>query len=140
MARSYPSTWDNQAAQAARVEDLREATVREYLHDVGSALREQPDAATIYRHMGIVVPANNHETPRNVGLLFFTDDPRRWFPGARIVVAQFAADRAGQVQDERVFQGPLPAQVRNCLHHLEGLQQLREQPASRHRERGDITR
>ena len=113
--------WDNQAAQAARVEDLREATVREYLHDVGSALREQPDAATIYRHMGITVPANNHQTPRNVGLLFFADDPMRWFAGARIVVAQFAADHAGQVQEERVFQGPLPAQVRNCLRHLEGL-------------------
>ena len=124
--------WDNQAAQAARVEDLREATVREYLHDVGSALREQPDAATIYRHMGIVVPANNHETPRNVGLLFFADDPRRWFPGARIVVAQFAADRAGQVQDERVFQGPLPAQVRNCLRHLEGLSQSHVQKQREH--------
>ena len=124
--------WDNQAAQAARVEDLREATVREYLHDVGSALREQPDAATIYRHMGIVVPANNHETPRNVGLLFFADDPIRWFPGARIVVAQFAADRAGQVQDERVFQGPLPAQVRNCLRHLEGLSQSHVQKQREH--------
>lgn len=113
--------WDNQAAQQAQLEDLREATVREYLHDVGSALREQPDAATIYRHMGITVPANDHETPRNVGLLFFADDPRRWFAGARIVVAQFAAGRAGQVQDERVFQGPLAAQLRNCLRHLEGL-------------------
>lgn len=120
LERTAPP-WDNQAAQAARMEDLREATVREYLHDVGSALREQPDAATIYRNMGITVPANNHETPRNVGLLFFADDPRRWFAGARIVVGQFAADRAGAVQDERVFQGPLPAQVRNCLRHLEGL-------------------
>ena len=113
--------WDNQAAQAAQLDDLREATVREYLHDVRSALREQPDAATAYRHMDITVPANNHEIPRNVGLLFFSDDPRRWFAGARIVVAQFAADRAGEVQSERVFRGPLPAQLRDCLRHLEGL-------------------
>ena len=113
--------WDNQAAQTAQLDDLREATVREYLHDVRSALREQPDAATVYRHMGITVPANNHETPRNVGLLFFSDDPQRWFAGARIVVAQFAGDRAGEVQNERLFRGPLPAQLRNCLRHLEGL-------------------
>ncbi len=124
--------WDNQAAQTAQLDDLREATVREYLHDVRSALREQPDAATVYRHMGITVPANNHETPRNVGLLFFSDDPQRWFAGARIVVAQFAGDRAGEVQNERTFRGPLPAQLRNCLHHLEGrahshVQKQREQ-------------
>lgn len=113
--------WDNQAAQAARLDDMREATVREYLHDVGSALRDQSDAATVYRHMGITAPVNDHETPRNVGLLFFSEDPQRWFPGARIVVAQFAADQAGKVQDERVFRGPLQAQLRNCLRHLEGL-------------------
>ena len=113
--------WDNQAAQAARLDDMREATVREYLHDVGSALRDQSDATTVYRHMGITAPVNDHETPRNVGLLFFSEDPQRWFPGARIVVAQFAADQAGKVQDERVFRGPLQAQLRNCLRHLEGL-------------------
>ena len=113
--------WDNQAAQAARLDDMREATVREYLHDVGSALRDQPDAATVYRHMGVTAPVNDHETPRNVGLLFFSEDPQRWFPGARIVVAQFAADQAGKVQDERVFRGPLQAQLRNCLRYLEGL-------------------
>lgn len=112
---------DNQAAHGAQLDDLREAMVREHLRDVRSALREQKDAATVYRHMGITVPANNHETPRNVGLLFFTDDPTRWCAGARIVVAQFAADRAGEVQDERVFTGPLPTQIRNCLRHLEGI-------------------
>ena len=113
--------WDNQAAHGAQLDDLREAMVREHLRDVRSALREQKDAATVYRHMGITVPANNHETPRNVGLLFFADDPTRWFASARIVVARFAADRAGEVQDERVFTGPLPTQIRNCLRHLEGI-------------------
>ena len=102
--------------------------MREHLHDVRSALREQPDAATVYRHMDITVPANNHEMSRNVGLLFFSDDPLRWFAGAHIVVAQFAADRAGEVQAERVFRGPLSAQLRNCLRHLEGLAALSNLP------------
>ena len=113
--------WDNQSAQDAQLDDLREATVREHLRDVGSALRRQPDAATIYRHMGITASVNNHEVPRNVGLLFFSEDPRRWFAGAQIVVAQFAADGAGRVQNEHVFRGPLPAQLQRCLGHLEGL-------------------
>ena len=115
--------WDNRAAHGTGIEHLREATVREHLHDVGSALRDESDAAAIYRRMRITAPVNEHEAPRNVGLLFFSDGPERWFPGARISVAQFAADRAGEVLDEHVFRGPLPAQLRACLRHLEGLSQ-----------------
>ena len=115
--------WDDRVARRARIEDLREAKVREHLHDVRSALRDEPDAATIYRRMRITAPANDHEVPRNVGLLFFSDDPEQWFPGARIDVAQFAADRAGGVQSERVFRGTLAGQLRDCLRYLEGLSQ-----------------
>ena len=127
--------WDSQIAQDAQLDDLREAAVREHLHDVGSALRRQPDAATIYRHMGITASVNNHEVPRNVGLLFFSEDPRRWFAGARIVVAQFADNGAGRVQDEHVFHGPLPAQLHRCLSHLEGLSRSHVQ---KQRERSQV--
>ena len=115
--------WDHRPAHRARIEDLREAKVREHLHDVRSALRDEPDAVTIYRRMRITAPANEHEVPRNVGLLFFSDDPEQWFPGARVAVVQFAANRAGEVQGERVFRGTLAAQIRDCLRHLEGLSQ-----------------
>ena len=115
--------WDDRVAHRARIEDLREAKVREHLHDVGSALRDEPDAATIFRRMRITAPVNDHETPRNVGLLFFSDDPERWFPGARIEVVQLAADRAGEVQDKHVFRGTLTAQLRDCLRYLEGFSQ-----------------
>ena len=115
--------WDHRAAHGARIEDLRKAKVREHLHDVRSALRDEPDAVTIYRRMRITTPVNEHEVPRNVGLLFFSDDPEQWFPGARIAVVQFAADRAGEVQSERVFRGTLAAQIRDCLRYLEGLSQ-----------------
>ena len=115
--------WDDRVARRARIEDLREAKVREHLHDVRSALRDESDAMTIYRRMRISAPANDHEVPRNVGLLFFSDDPEQWFPGARIEVAQFAADRAGEVQSKRVFRGTLAAQFQDCLRHLEGLSQ-----------------
>lgn len=117
----FAAPWDDQVAQAAEIHDLREATVREYLHDVGSTLRHEQDALTIYRKMGITTPVNSREMPRNVGLLLFSDDPTRWFPGASIVSVQFPAGRSGEVQAEWVFRGPLPAQIRNCLRYLEGL-------------------
>ena len=114
------SPWDDRVAHEAGIEDLREGKVREHLHDVGSALRDEPDVATIYRRMRLTAPVNDHEVPRNVGLLFFSDGPESWFPGARIELVQFAADRAGEVQDRLVFRGTLKEQLRDCLRYLEG--------------------
>ena len=132
--------WDDRVAHRARIEDLREAKVREHLHDVRSALRDELDVASIYRKMRLTAPVNDHEAPRNVGLLFFSDAPEQWFPGARIEVVQFAADRAGEVQDKLVFRGSLTAQLRDCLRYLEGISQTHiEKARDRSRVRGWVS-
>lgn len=113
--------WDDRAALDARLEDLRESTAREYLRDVGNGLLDLSDAVGVYRRMHITTRVNGHEVPRNVGLLFFSDTPDGWFRGAKIEVVRFAADRAGDVQDERIFRGPLADQLRGCLRYLESL-------------------
>ena len=118
IAQTTRVPWDDRVAHRARIEDLREAMVREHLHEVRSMLRDEPDAATIYRKMRLTAPVNDHEAPRNVGLLFFSDSPEQWFPCARIEVVQFAADRAGDVQDKQVFRGSLTAQLQDCLRYL----------------------
>ena len=113
--------WDDRRAPNAEIDDLREAKVREYLHDVQSGLLDEKRETEVYRRLRITMKVNDHETPRNVGLLFFSRDPERWFRGARIEVVQFAADRAGDVQEERTFGGGLVDQVRDCLNYLENL-------------------
>ena len=113
--------WDDRAARTARVEDMREVKVREFLRDVRSGLLDEPDARDIYRRLRLVTRINGRDLPRNVGLLFFSDDPAAWFPAAKIELVQFAADRAGDVQEERVFGGSLLDQVRSCLAHLDNL-------------------
>ena len=113
--------WDDRRAPDAQVEDLREAKVREHLRDIRSGLLDQPDERDIYRRMRLVVRVNDHEVPRNAGLLFFSTEPTRWFRGAKIEVVQFAADRAGNVQEERTFEGGLVDQLRDCLNYLENL-------------------
>ena len=113
--------WDDRRTLDARVEDIREAKVREYLRDVRSGLLDEPDEKDIYRRMRITMRVNDHEVPRNAGLLFFSRDPAEWFRGARIEVVQFAADRAGNVQEERTFGGGLVDQLRDCLNYLENL-------------------
>ena len=113
--------WDDRRAQDAQVEDLRETKVREYLRDVESGLLDEPDERSVYRRMRLTTRVNDHEAPRNAGLLFFARDPEEWFRGAKIEVVQFAADRAGDVQEERTFRGALADQLRDCLSHLENL-------------------
>lgn len=127
--------WDDRVALEARVEDLRETRVREYLRDIQSGLLDLADTHDLYRRIGISSQVNDHEAPRNVGLLFFSDDPTQWFAGARVEVVRFAADRAGKVQDERVFRGPLADQVRGCLRYFEGLSHAHLQ---KHRDRSQV--
>ena len=43
--------WDDRPARTARVEDMREAKAREFLHDVRSGLLDEPDAREIYRRL-----------------------------------------------------------------------------------------
>ena len=79
--------WDDHVSAPSA--DRRPAVkqgARDSLHDVRSTLRDEPDAGTIFRRMRITAPVNDHEVPRNVGLLIFSDDPERWSPGARIEV------------------------------------------------------
>ena len=65
--------WDVRRAHDARVEDMREAKVREHLRDVRSGLLDEPDEKTVYRRMGLTMRVNDHEVPRNAGLLFFLE-------------------------------------------------------------------
>ncbi len=111
--------WDDRRAPDAQVEDLRGAKVREYLRDVRSGLLDEPSEENVYRRMRITMKVNDREVPRNAGLLFFSKDPAEWFRGAKIEVVQCAADRAGDVQEERIFGGALVDQLRDCLNYLE---------------------
>lgn len=111
--------WDDRLAREAGIEDLRAAKVREFLRDTRSGLLDEPDERTIYQRMRLTAPVNDHEVPRNVGLLFFSREPVEWFRGAGIEVVQFASGRAGEVQEERTFGGGLVDQLRDCLQYLE---------------------
>ena len=113
--------WDDRALRQARQEDMREAKVREFLREVGSGLLDEPDAREIFRRLRLVLRVNDHEVPRNIGVLCFSNDPTQWFRGAAIQVVRFTAGAAGDVQEERVFRGALVDQVRDCLAYLRNL-------------------
>lgn len=121
MQQTARVPFDDRRAFDAHNDDIRISMVREFLTDVQSELRYEQDVERVYRGMQIVVAVNGHSVPRNVGLMFFADDPVRWFRGARIEVAEFSDDAGGNVLEERIFKGPIHHQLRQCLTWLENM-------------------
>ena len=119
--------WDDRRAHGARVEDLREAKVREYLRDVRSGLLEEPNERHIYQRMRLTVPVNDHEAPRNVERAADAvhADPRALHEFAQTKM-QLAAEayRNGRIDSNRRF-------LREARPLLERVIQL-DAPAARH--------
>ena len=116
--------FDDRRSLQAKLEDISPTLVRRFLHQVRSdILNAVPPVSDydLYRKLRIVAPINSHEVPRNVGLLFFHEDPDQFFPGARIEVVQFRDDAGGDLMEERIFRGPLPEQIRSTLEFLKNV-------------------
>lgn len=114
--------FDDRRNLEAKIDDLDPFLVRRFLREIGSDLlnHEPPlDAQQLFRLLNLVTRINAHEVPRNVGLLFFNDDPEKFFPGTRTEVVQFHED--GDVLQEATFQGPISYQIRTALKYLESL-------------------
>jgi len=116
--------FDDRRHPEAKLEDLSLSLVRRFLQDIrselitgGQPIREEE----LYRRIHIIAKVDDHEVPRNVGLLFFSEDPDHFFPGARIEVVQFGDDAGGDLIEERAFRGPLNIQVKNTLDYLDSL-------------------
>jgi len=114
--------FDDRRSLTASVDVLMFTLVRKFLSDVGSHLASlNAEPIEIYRKMRLVVPMNDHFLPRNVALLFFTNEPERFFRGAHIDVVQFGDGAGGDLIEEKEFHGPVHEQIRTCLAYLNGL-------------------
>ena len=119
--RHEPTADERSAVAWARLEDISEAKVREFLRDIDSGLLDEPDGREVFRRLRLVARVNDQEVPRNIGVLCFSNDPALWFLGAVIQVVQFTAGAVSEAQEERVFRGALMDQVRDCLAYLRNL-------------------
>lgn len=125
--------FDDRRNHSARIEDLSPTLVRRHLHNVRSELvapGQIVDDHELYRRLRIIVPVNSHEVPRNVGLLFFNEEPNDFFPGARIEVVEFGDDAGGDLIREKTFTGPLPQQIKGTLDYLDSLGETHLQKVS----------
>lgn len=121
LANQIP--FDDRANHEADMADLNMALIRSYLKETGSPLYEhaaETDFIGLCQRMDIVSSQTGCLRPKNVGLLFFSLTPEKFFPCAQIDVVQFPDGPGGDTIIEHTFRGPLHQQLREALGYLRG--------------------
>lgn len=113
--------FDDRINHHATIEELRLPLIQAFLKEIDSKLLEesrQISFADLCRQMAIVDGGNEYLKPRNIGLLFFNDQPDKFFPYAQIDVVYFPQGEGGDQIQEEIFKGPLDHQLRGALRYI----------------------
>jgi ATP-dependent DNA helicase RecG len=116
LAATVP--FDDRYNQFASLEDLSPRLIEEFLREVGSDLAEDVRTLSMEplgRQMNIVGGPSEAPLPKNVGLLFFNEEPDRFFPATQIDVVWFPEGAGGDRFEEKTFRGPLSRMTREAL-------------------------
>lgn len=119
LAQSVP--FDDRYNQQATLEDLEMSLIDEYLTEVGSELAKQTKSiefGQLCRQMNIVGGATESPLPKNVGLMFFSKNPAKFFPHTQIDVVKLPSGASGSQIIEKSFFGPINQQIRDALHYI----------------------
>ncbi|HEX6037707.1 RNA-binding domain-containing protein [Longimicrobium sp.] len=112
--------FDDRIRHDAEISDLSLRLIQAHLQEVKSGLFEDSGAMNFGQLCAAMQiadgPAENLH-PRNVGLLFFTEEPRRFLPQVQIDVVHFPEGRSGEIR-EKQFAGPLGRQLRDALAYI----------------------
>lgn len=113
--------FDDRINHEAELADLDITLIKAYLREIGSSLYDAADTMdfeSLCRSMNIVAGPPEYVKPKNVGLLFFSEHPERFFSCAQIDVVEFPDGLGGERIVENTFSGPLYQQLRNALRYL----------------------
>ena len=120
LANNIP--FDDRVNHEAEITDLNITLIQSYLKEIGSSLYESSkkmDFVNLCKSMNIVNALPEYTKPKNVGLMFFSLNPERFFPYAQIDVVQFPEDLGGDTIIEKTFKGPLHQQLREALQFIQ---------------------
>ncbi len=112
--------FDDRINQQATLRELNLGLIREFLQETGSDLFAEsasipfPD---LCRQMQIAKGPTELLRPVNAGLMFFNNEPHKFFNRARIEVT-IHEDESGRSFQSKEFKGPLHKQLRDCLSYL----------------------
>lgn len=120
LANNVP--FDDRINHEADITDLNITLIQSYLKEVGSSLYEASKTMSfvdLCKSMNIVNSLPEYTKPKNVGLMFFSFNPERFFPYAQIDVVQFPDGLGGDTINEKIFKGPLHQQLREALQYIQ---------------------
>lgn len=113
--------FDDRINHHAAIDDLSRGLIQRHLAEIRSGLADEAASMNLVqlgRRMRIVAGADENPHPLNVGLLFFSDEPHRFFDTAWIDVVHMPQGPSGREIRETRFAGPLDQQLRSALEHL----------------------
>ena len=114
--------FDDRRGLNGELSDISGELVRRHLRDIRSFLSEtELSSEDLFDRLRLTVRTNSHKTPKNVALLFFTEEPTKFLESAYIEVVQFGDDSGGDLIEEKEFRGNLPDQIRICLNYMNSL-------------------
>ena len=94
----------------------------EFLREVESDLADKAASLSteaLGRQMNVVGGPSEAVLPKNVGLLFFNEEPYRFFPATQIDMVWFPEGASGDRFDEKSFKGPLARITREALDYIQ---------------------
>lgn len=114
--------FDDRYHQTATINDLSYRLMCEFLNDIQSELTDEAkhlSVEALAQRMNIVGGPPEMLFPKNVGLLFFNDNPEKFFPVTQIDVVYFPDGAGGDSFEEKVFKGPLGQITQDALDYID---------------------
>ncbi|MBI4979993.1 putative DNA binding domain-containing protein [Candidatus Woesearchaeota archaeon] len=116
MSNQIP--YDDQINQKASLSDLNLRLIKSYLHDINSKLDANLLSFNeLCRSLNIVEGPNEMIKPKNIGLLFFSNEPERYIRTPWIEITVFQ-DKIGDKFREEKFLGPIQNQIISALQYI----------------------
>ena len=119
LARTIP--FDDMMNHEAEIRDLKLPLIQNYLYEIKSDLlkeSEKMDFIDLCKSMRIVDGTTEYMKPLNVGLMFFNDEPQKFFPYSKIEVVDLRNGLEGDKMTERIFKGPIDSMTRSALTYI----------------------
>lgn len=113
--------FDDRVNTQASVNELSFSLMREHLEATKSKLYDESASMSVEElaeKMNLSQGANEHLFPKNVGLLMFSEEPKKYFSGVQIDLVEFPEGVAAKIFNEKIFEGPIQKQLMDVLSYI----------------------
>ena len=139
LAATVP--FDDRINQRANLDDLNLGLIRTYLQQIKSDLfpeSAEMEFPRLCRQMNIVDGPDESLRPKNVGLMFFNENPSQFFLQTQIDVVHFPDGPGADSFTEKIFKGSLHIMLQNALSHIRSM--VIEEKVIKHPDRPEADR